>query len=99
LPQGWFRQGYQWSQKATVVNQKRNRGLKKLLLFQSFMLVKLDFVKALQTSIDKENKLVLSKINEKLSIEKRRIVLKLLMNWQRSLKVTNEIIVSDMNTQ
>ena len=34
----------------------------------------------------------MSKLNEKLMIEKRRIVLKLLMNWQRSLKVTNEMI-------
>ena len=37
------------------------------------------------------------KLNEKLMIEKRRIVLKLLMNWQRSLKVTNEMIGNDAN--
>ncbi len=34
----------------------------------------------------------MSKLNEKLIIEKKRIVLKLLMNWQRSLKMTNEMI-------
>lgn len=43
-------------------------------------------------SIDKEIELIMSKLNEKLLIEKKRIVLKLLMNWQRSLKVTNEMI-------
>ena len=37
----------------------------------------------------------MSKLNEKLNIEKRRIVLKLLMNWQRSLKVTNEMIANN----
>jgi hypothetical protein len=41
----------------------------------------------------------MGKLNEKLLIEKRRIVLKLLMNWQRSLKVTNEMIGNDSNTQ
>ena len=34
----------------------------------------------------------MGKLNEKLIIEKKRIVLKLLMNWQRSLKVTNDMI-------
>lgn len=41
----------------------------------------------------------MSKLNEKLLIEKRRIVLKLLMNWQRSLKVTNEMIANNENSQ
>ena len=40
----------------------------------------------------------MSKINEKLLIEKKRIVLKLLMNWQRSLKVTNEMISGNNST-
>ena len=46
---------------------------------------------------------IMSKLNEKLMIEKKRIVLKLLMNWQRSLKVTNDMIGSensdDINSQ
>lgn len=49
-------------------------------------------VKNVKGSIDKEIESVMSKLNEKLIIEKRRIVLKLLMNWQRSFKVTNEMI-------
>lgn len=49
--------------------------------------------------IDNESSTLLAKINEKLSIEKRRIVLKLLMNWQRSLKVTHEMISNDANSQ
>lgn len=56
-------------------------------------------VESIQVIIDKESSQLLSKINEKLSIEKRRIVIKLLMNWQRSLKVTNEMITNDLNTQ
>ena len=31
-------------------------------------------------------------------LEKRRIILKLLMNWQRSLKVTTEIIGNNANS-
>jgi hypothetical protein len=45
-----------------------------------------------KSSIDQEIEIIMLKLNEKLMIEKRRIVLKLLMNWQRSLKVTNEMI-------
>jgi hypothetical protein len=45
-----------------------------------------------KNSIDKEIELIMSKLNEKLMIEKKRIVLKLLINWQRSLKVTNEMM-------
>ncbi|CAF0878878.1 unnamed protein product [Brachionus calyciflorus] len=52
---------------------------------------KLD-VESVRNSIDNEIGLIMSKLNEKLQIEKRRIVLKLLINWQRSLKVTNEMI-------
>ena len=48
--------------------------------------------KTVKISIDHETRIIMSKLNEKLIIEKKRIVLKLLMNWQRSLKVTNEII-------
>ena len=36
----------------------------------------------------------MGKLNDKLVIEKKRIVLKLLINWQRSLKVTNDMIGS-----
>ncbi len=46
-------------------------------------------------SIDSEIEQVMSKLNEKLNLEKRRIVLKLLMNWQRSLKITNEMIANN----
>ena len=46
----------------------------------------------MKSSIDQEVEIIMLKLNEKLMIEKRRIVLKLLMNWQRSLKVTNEMI-------
>ena len=46
----------------------------------------------MKSSIDQEIEIIMLKLNEKLMIEKRRIVLKLLMNWQRSLKVTNEMI-------
>ncbi|RNA19525.1 conserved oligomeric Golgi complex subunit 2 isoform X1 [Brachionus plicatilis] len=49
-------------------------------------------VDSVRNSLDTEIGQIMSKLNEKLLIEKRRIVLKLLMNWQRSLKVTNEMI-------
>jgi hypothetical protein len=51
-----------------------------------------------KNSIDNEIELIMSKLNEKLLIEKKRIVLKLLMNWQRSLKVTNEMISGNNST-
>ena len=50
------------------------------------------YLKNVKNSIDQEIETIMGKLNEKLMIEKRRIVLKLLMNWQRSLKVTNEMI-------
>lgn len=50
------------------------------------------YLKNVKNSIDHEIETIMGKLNEKLMIEKRRIVLKLLMNWQRSLKVTNEMI-------
>ena len=49
-------------------------------------------VDSVKGSLDAEIGQIMSKLNEKLLIEKRRIVLKLLMNWQRSIKVTNEMI-------
>lgn len=49
-------------------------------------------IKNVKKSIDREIECVMNKLNEKLIIEKRRIVLKLLINWQRSFKVTNEMI-------
>ena len=51
-----------------------------------------------KNSIDNEIELIMSKLNEKLLIEKKRIVLKLLMNWERSLKVTNEMISGNNST-
>ena len=50
------------------------------------------YLKNVKNSIDQEIETIMGKLNEKLMIEKRRIALKLLMNWQRSLKVTNEMI-------
>ncbi len=48
--------------------------------------------KEVKNGIDNEISQIMGKLNEKLIIEKKRIVLKLLMNWQRSLKVTNDMI-------
>ena len=51
-----------------------------------------------KNGIDNEVELIMNKLNEKLMLEKRRIILKLLMNWQRSLKVTTEIIGNNANS-
>ena len=74
------------------------------ILFTIALKLLLKFIsKGVKTSIDNETALIMSKLNEKLIIEKKRIVLKLLMNWQRSLKVTNDMIGSnstdDSNSQ
>ena len=45
--------------------------------------------------IDQEHDILTKKMNEKLAIVKRRIVLKLLMNWQRSMNLTNEMLDND----
>jgi hypothetical protein len=59
----------------------------------------LNSIKNVKFSIDKEIELITSKLREKLMIEKKRIILKLLMNWQRSMKVTNEMIGNNVSDE